>query len=98
MKAQPAPMVSGRYFLPKAPLLCLKRMPAWVVTSVNSIGPVGRGVVGVGVGDGDSVAAVSPGWVSWASGACLQAETRRRPQRIKRILNVCMKRELIGSK
>ena len=36
-------MVSGRYFFPKAPVLCLKWMPAWAVTSVNSIGPEGRG-------------------------------------------------------
>src|SRR5215213_8653056 len=48
-------MVSGRYFLPTAPLLCLKRMPAWAVTSVNSTGPDGRG--GVGLGEGDTTAA-----------------------------------------
>jgi hypothetical protein len=35
-------MVSGRYLFPKAPLLCLKWMPACAVTSVNSIGPEGR--------------------------------------------------------
>jgi hypothetical protein len=50
--------------LPKAPLLCLKRMPAWAVTSVNSIGPEGRG--GVGLGDGDAAATVS---VAGAAGA-----------------------------
>src|SRR5437588_11164417 len=27
MKAQPGPMVSGRYFFPKAPVLWVKRMP-----------------------------------------------------------------------
>ena len=51
-KAQPVPMVSGRYFFPKAPLLCLKCIPAWAVTSVNSIGPDGRGGVGLGDGEG----------------------------------------------
>src|SRR5215468_6029066 len=33
MKAQPGPMVSGSHFLPKAPLLWVKWMPASVVTS-----------------------------------------------------------------
>src|SRR5437763_8466975 len=33
MKAQPGPMVSGRYFFPNAPLLCVKQMPAWAVMS-----------------------------------------------------------------
>src|SRR6478609_7955130 len=42
MKHTPLPMVSGRYFLPKAPVLCLKRMPDCAVTSVNSMGPAGR--------------------------------------------------------
>src|ERR1700728_2995634 len=35
-------MVSGRYFFPKAPLLCLNRIPACAVTYVNSLGPEGR--------------------------------------------------------
>jgi hypothetical protein len=35
-------MVSGRYFSPKAPLLCLKWIPACAETSVNVIGPDGR--------------------------------------------------------
>lgn len=48
-------MVSGRYFFPKAPLLCLKRNPAWAVTSENSIGPDGR--TGLGLGEGDGVVA-----------------------------------------
>src|SRR5437667_8085469 len=37
-KAQPGPMVSGRYCFPKAPLLCLKRTPAATVTSVKTTG------------------------------------------------------------
>src|SRR5262245_60827327 len=59
MKAHPAPIVSGKYFLPKAPLLCLKRMPAWELTSVNSIGPDGRGGVGLALGEGDAAIATS---------------------------------------
>src|SRR6266403_4268952 len=35
MNAQPGPMVSGSHFLPKAPLLCAKRMPDWAVMSAN---------------------------------------------------------------
>ena len=31
----PEPIVSGRYFFPNAPELCLKRMPAAVVASLN---------------------------------------------------------------
>ena len=56
MKAQPAPIVSGKYFFPKAPLLCLKRMPAAAVTSVNSMAPVGRGGVELALGEGDAAA------------------------------------------
>src|SRR5437667_12107708 len=37
MKAQPGPMVSGRYFLPKAPLLWVKWIPDWLVMSRNWI-------------------------------------------------------------
>src|SRR5579864_3037625 len=37
MKAQPEPMVSGRYFFPKAPLLWTKLIPAWTVISRNSM-------------------------------------------------------------
>src|ERR1017187_10285082 len=33
MNAQPVPMVSGSHFFPKAPLLCVKWMPAWAVMS-----------------------------------------------------------------
>src|SRR5271169_4533549 len=53
-------MVSGKYFLPNAPLLCLKWIPAWAVTSVNSIGPEGRAAgagVGAGAGTGAAVCA-----------------------------------------
>ncbi len=45
-------MVSGRYFFPNAPVLCLKWMPAWAVTSVNSIGPEGRAGAALGAGVG----------------------------------------------
>src|SRR5262245_9146199 len=51
MKAPPEPLVSGRYFWPKAPLLCWNRIPAAWVTSVNSIGVILAGPVG----DGDAV-------------------------------------------
>jgi hypothetical protein len=37
----------------------LKRMPACAVTSVNSIGPEGRGGVGLALGEGDGVTAAS---------------------------------------
>src|ERR1700674_4703084 len=33
MKAQPGPMVSGSHFFPKAPVLWVKWMTAWAVTS-----------------------------------------------------------------
>jgi hypothetical protein len=56
--------------------LCLKRMPASEVTSVNSIAPEGRG--GVGLGDGDATAAAVS--VAGAAGAteagCLHADTK----------------------
>src|SRR5688572_22182946 len=42
--AAPDPIVSGRYFLPNAPLLWRNRMPAAEVTSVN----VGRAEAAVG--------------------------------------------------
>src|SRR5688500_11996655 len=72
-KAPPEPIVSGRYFLPAAPLLCLKRMPAWVVTSVYSTGPDGRG--GVGLGEGDAIATCSVDVLATgaAGGGCLHA-------------------------
>src|ERR1700677_2192921 len=51
MTQAPLPMVSGRYFSPNAPLLCLKWMPACAVTSVKVMGPEGReGAVGDGSG------------------------------------------------
>src|SRR5258706_12191398 len=37
MKAQPGPIVSGRYFFPKAALLWVKWIPAWAVMSRNVI-------------------------------------------------------------
>ena len=49
MKQTPLPIVSGKYFFPKAPLLCLKRIPACAVTSVNSTAPAGRLVATGGV-------------------------------------------------
>ena len=74
MSKTPLPIVSGRYFFPKAPLLCLKRMPAVALTSVYSIGPDGRGGVGVGVG----LAATTSLGVALSTGAvadgCLHAD------------------------
>src|SRR5262245_22294402 len=35
MKATPGPIVSGKNFFPNAPLLCVKRIPAFTVTSTN---------------------------------------------------------------
>src|SRR3989442_1031952 len=35
MKAQPAPIVSGRYFFPNAPVLWLKRIPDWRAISTK---------------------------------------------------------------
>src|SRR5829696_2195769 len=82
MKAAPAPSVSGRYFLPNAPLLCLKRSPAWAVTSVNSIGPEGRG--GVGLGEGDTAAIGSlDGAVGATVAGCLQATKNTRQDKKK---------------
>src|SRR6266496_911117 len=55
-------MVSGKYFWPKAPLLCWKWMPACSVTSVNWMGPEGRGGVGaVAVGSGSAGCGVAEG-------------------------------------
>src|ERR1700683_2415314 len=42
MTQTPEPIVSGRYFLPKPPLLWRKWMPACAVTSVKVMGPEGR--------------------------------------------------------
>src|SRR6185295_13507412 len=74
-KAQPVPIVSGRYFFPKAPLLCLKCIPACAVISVNSIGPEGRGGVGLGDADGVWFATSAEGALTGVAD-CLQAETR----------------------
>src|SRR5580704_11037067 len=54
----PLPIVSGRYFFPNAPVLCLKWMPACAVTSVNWIGPKG------GAGDFCGAAAGAAGGVA----------------------------------
>src|SRR6266436_1455011 len=35
MKAQPGPIVSGNHFFPKAPLLCVNRIPDCAVMSTN---------------------------------------------------------------
>ena len=70
-------MVSGKYFFPKAPLLCLKRMPACVVTSVNSIVPVGRGGVELGLGDGAALA-TSVCVATGGAADCLHDEIRNR--------------------
>jgi len=56
-------MVSGRYFFPKAPVLCLKWMPALAVTSVNSMGPERRAEPVPGTGAGGGAGA------GWADGA-----------------------------
>src|SRR6478672_6616693 len=86
MNAQPEPIVSGRYFLPNAPLLCLKRMPACVVTSVNSIAPEGRGGVGLADGEGEAVATISDGCAVGFCAACLLHEvTSKRAGASRRI-------------
>lgn len=61
-------MVSGRYFLPNAPLLYRKRIPASTVTSVNWIGPEGRGATGPGDEDGAVSGGATTG-VSFVEGA-----------------------------
>src|SRR5262245_56981933 len=55
MNAPPEPLVSGRYFLPVAPLLWRNRMPACWVTSVNSTGVNLDGSTGATEGDGEAV-------------------------------------------
>src|SRR6266446_2339403 len=86
-KAQPVPRVSGRYFFPKAPVLCLKCIPACAETSVNSMGPDGRG--GVGLADGSGVwlatsGEAAPGMVGVA--ACLQPEKRSNETNSKQLI------------
>src|SRR5689334_15472691 len=90
-KAQPAPIVSGRYFLPNAPLLCLKRMPASAVTSVNSIAPEGRGGVGLAVGDGVAAVAVS-GFCGVIVAGCLQPQMKTAKRSRTKVENVFMQR------
>ena len=82
-------MVSGRYFFPNAPVLCLKWMPAWAVTSVNSIGPEGRGgsrysvagagggsVTGAGAAGGELAAGCGAGSFLRGSGGLLLAASQ----------------------
>src|SRR6266496_5718144 len=63
-------------------------MPAWAVTSVNSIGPEGR--TGLGLGDGEAAATSSLGWA--AVGAfeevSLQAETRHTRQTRRQYVSI----------
>jgi len=82
----PLPIVSGRYFPPNAPVLCLKWMPACAVTSTNSIGPDGLlppGIAGEAVfkdglldDDGEGVVdrglSVDERWLVSSEGLCLQ--------------------------
>src|SRR3981081_4285667 len=74
-KAQPVPSVSGKYFFPKAPLLCLKCIPACADTSVNSNRPEGRG--GVGVATAEVGCPTSAGGADPGVADCLHAESRR---------------------
>lgn len=74
-KAQPAPSVSGKYFFPNAPLLCLKCIPDCADTSANSIGPDGRGIVLVT--DGEGVASSVGAVVGVVAAGCLHPETSR---------------------
>src|ERR1700692_4378326 len=99
MKQTPLPMVSGRYFLPNAPVLCLKWMPDWAVTSTNSIAPEGRGTsdftCGVATGEGvtdegdDADAengAVSGDFFSTSAGGGCWPPSRTNDSAIKRII------------
>src|ERR1044071_2260050 len=52
-------------------------MPASAVTSVNSIGPEGRGGVGLGDGDATAAAVSVAGATGAAVGACLQEQIKR---------------------
>src|SRR5579862_177795 len=69
-------MVSGKYFFPNAPLLCLKWMPAWEVTSVNSIGPEGRAApsIGADAGGGGAVADTGAGELAVGCGEAVSCE------------------------
>src|SRR5215210_1423537 len=86
MKAQPLPSVSGKYFFPKAPLLCLKCMPACADTSVNSIGPDGRGGVGLAIGEGVWFATSAGGAITGVAD-CLHADNKNNePTRTHKII------------
>jgi hypothetical protein len=62
----------------------LKRIPAWAVTSLNSIGPEGRGGVGVGVGDpASAVTSLDGAGAGVSEDDCLQPEIRK-PRQNKR--------------
>src|SRR6185369_7494323 len=86
-------MVSGRYFFPNAPLLCLKRMPAWAVTSVNWIGPEGRGTVLEAIAGGADTGTIAGGGKLAAGcgeevfcgleASCLQPANTRRASSIR---------------
>src|SRR5262245_13935458 len=87
MKATPGPSVSGRYFLPKAPVWWVKVIPADLVTSVNWIegGPVWARLA---IADRNSAAAVRRKNVATAEGAAEQNSAslrggRGRPRRLK---------------
>src|ERR1043166_9470023 len=90
MKAQPEPIVSGKYFLPNVPLLCLKRIPACPVTSVNSIKPEGRGVVGVGEGDGDAGVATSGCCAAGFGADCLLHEVTSKSAAVSRKIEMIL--------
>src|ERR1043166_8084643 len=90
MKAQPEPMVSGKYFLPNAPLLCLKRIPACPVTSVNSITPEGRGGVGLAEGDGDAVVATSDCCAAGFWADCLLHEVTSKSAAVSRKIEMIL--------
>src|SRR2546425_230552 len=70
MNATPAPMVSGRYFLPKAPLVCWKWIPDSAVTSVSLTASVDGSAPGAALAavataageDEDEVVAAATGW------------------------------------
>src|SRR6476620_7039042 len=92
MKAQPEPIVSGKYFFPNAPLLCLKRIPACAVTSVNSIAPEGRGGVVLAEGDGEAVVATSDCCAAGFWADCLLHEVTSKRAGSRRIeMNLIMK-------
>src|SRR5580658_1323333 len=95
MKQAPLPIVSGRYFFPKAPLLCLKWISACAVTSVKRTGPEVRTTLALcGAGFSGTVAGAGFGGVlvcvcsGIGADFCLQPEKRavaiRNRQQIRR--------------